>query len=278
MSPKRTPNMSFLSGVTLGKKGDYQTWMFAAAGLSLLFIAVYSVFSVVETIIDDSDRYEEIHLPNFAAINSTKERKQAFFNFLEPFVVEANGDILEERAKALKLQAYFERNGSLNSGRLEALNELREAYLLDPVESASKGSFEELLNRVDTIPTSLALAQAALESGWGTSRFARQGNNLFGIWCYKPGCGLVPKRRSAGKQHEVTVYRSPRESFLAYLRNLNTSSAYEALRDIRSAHRENGVEPSGRDLAPGLVQYSEERWTYVDKVRGMISANRLEDR
>lgn len=278
MSPKRKPNMSFLSGVKLAKKGDYQTWMFVAAGLSLLFIAVYSVFSVVENIIEDSDRIEEVSLPDFAAITSTKERKQAFFNFLEPFIVEANGDILEERADALKLQAYFERNDRLNGSRLETFNELREAYKLDPVEQASKRSFDELLDRVDTIPSSLALAQAAIESGWGTSRFARQGNNLFGMWCYEPGCGLVPQRRSAGKTHEVTFYRSPQESFLAYLRNLNTGSAYQALRDIRSTHRENGVEPSGRDLAPGLVRYSQERWTYVDKVRGMISSNRLEDR
>ncbi|MBD5782355.1 glucosaminidase domain-containing protein [Pelagicoccus sp. NFK12] len=277
MSPIRKPNMSFLQGVDLAKKSDYQTWMFAAAGLSLLFIAVYSVFSVVETIIEE-ERYEEVHLPNFAAITSTKERKQAFFDFLEPFVVEANGDILEERAEVLKLQAYFERNQRLSGSRLESFNQLRESYKLDPVDSASAQSFRELLNRVDTIPVSLALAQAAIESGWGTSRFARQGNNLFGMWCYEPGCGLVPKRRSPGKTHEVTVYRSPRESFLAYLRNLNTGPAYGALRDIRASHRENGVEPSGRDLAPGLVRYSQERWTYVDKVRGMIAANRLDSR
>ncbi|MDQ8182525.1 glucosaminidase domain-containing protein [Pelagicoccus sp. SDUM812005] len=270
--------MSFLSGVSLAKRSDYQTWMFVAAGLSLLFIAVYSVFSVVETIIDEPERSEEVRLPNFSAITSTQERKQAFFEFLEPFVAEANGDILEERAEVLKLQAYFERNQRLNGSRLESFNELREAYKLDPVDAASPGAFRELLARVDTIPTSLALAQAAIESGWGTSRFARQGNNLFGMWCYEPGCGLVPKRRSAGKKHEVTVYRSPRESFLAYLHNLNTGAAYEALRDIRAAHRENGVEPTGRDLAPGLVRYSQERWTYVDKVRGMISANRLDER
>ncbi|MDQ8187503.1 glucosaminidase domain-containing protein [Pelagicoccus sp. SDUM812002] len=270
--------MSFLSGVSLAKKSDYQTWMFAAAGLSLLFIAVYSAFSVVENIIEDSEHYEEVHLPNFAAITTGNDRKQAFFDFLEPFVAEANGNILEERAAALKLEAYFERNGRLNGSRMEAFNDQRQIYKLDPVESASSRSFEELLNRVDTIPASLALAQAAIESGWGTSRFARQGNNLFGMWCYEPGCGLVPKRRSPGKTHEVTVYRSPRESFLAYLRNLNTGSAYTALRDIRAAHRENGVEPTGRDLAPGLVRYSQERWTYVDKVRGMISANGLDER
>lgn len=270
--------MSLLSGVTLGRRGDYQTWMFAAAGLSLLFIAVYSVFSVVENIIDDSDRDEQVTLPNFASIASSKERKQAFFAFLEPFVSEANDKILEERAQALKLRSYFERNARLNDSRLEDFNALRESYELEPVEEATSSGFDELLSRVDTVPASLALAQAALESGWGTSRFARKGNNLFGIWCYEPGCGLVPARRSPGKSHEVTKYKTPRDSFLAYLRNLNTGGAYTGLRDIRAAHRENGVEPSGRDLAQGLVRYSEERWAYVEKVRNMISVNRLDER
>ncbi|MBK1877112.1 glucosaminidase domain-containing protein [Pelagicoccus mobilis] len=277
MSPKRIPNLSLLRGVSLGRKGDYQTWMFAAAALSLLVIAVYSVLNVVETIIDD-DRLEEVSLPNFAAIENVGERKQAFFEFLEPFVAKANEDILEERAEALKLQSYFERNDRLSAGRLEDFNALREAYKLDPVEEANSREFEELLARVDTIPASLALAQAAIESGWGTSRFARLGNNLFGMWCYEPGCGIVPQRRPAGKTYEVTAYASPSESFLAYLRNLNTNSNYTALRDIRSAHREKGVEPTGYDLAGGLSRYSQERWTYVTKVRKMISSNDLEDR
>ncbi|EDY80829.1 hypothetical protein VDG1235_446 [Verrucomicrobiia bacterium DG1235] len=252
--------------------------MLAAAGLSLLLIAVYSIFNVVENIIDDSDRFEEVSLPNFAAIPSVKERKEAFFSFLEPFVIEANGDILEEREAALKLQQYFDRNGSLNRKRLEAFNELRDKYGLDELESAEAAAFEELLARVDTIPVSLALAQAAIESGWGTSRFARQGNNLFGMWCYDKGCGIVPKRRPSGKTYEVAAYRSPYESFLAYLSNLNTNEVYSDLRDIRSTHRENGVEPSGRDLAAGLTRYSQERWTYVQKVRNMISSNGLENR
>lgn len=277
MSPKRTPNLSFIRGVKFGRIGDYQSWMFAAAALSLLVIAVYSVFNVVETIIEE-ERIEEVTLPDFASIQSVKERKQAFFEFLKPFVSQANADILEERAATLKLQSYFERNGKLTSGRLEDLNELREAYKLAPVTQASDRIFKELLDRVDTIPASLALAQAAIESGWGTSRFARQGNNLFGMWCYEPGCGIVPKRRPAGKSYEVTAYDSPRDSFLAYLRNLNTNSSYAALREIRSAHRENGVEPTGHDLAGGLSRYSQERWTYVTKVRRMISSNDLEQR
>lgn len=280
MSPKRKPNLSLLKGVNLSRSGDYQTWMFATAAFSLFLIAIYSVFNVVETIVEEIQEEAEaqvpVTLPNFASIASNKERKAAFFNFLEPFVTEANENILKERESVLKLESYFERNGKLGGSRLESFNQLRESYDLDPVEAATGRTFKELLARVDTIPVSLALAQAAIESGWGTSRFARQGNNLFGMWCYKPGCGIVPKRRPAGEIYEVTAYPSPRESFLAYLKNLNTNYNYASMRDIRATHRANGVEPSGRDLAGGLTRYSQERWTYVEKVRRMISSNKLE--
>lgn len=276
MSPKRKPNMSFLSGVTHAGKSDYQIWMLAAAGISLLLIAVYTLFNLAGSLFED--RFDDVDLPDFAAITSSSERKQAFFDFLEPYVAQANEQILEERAAALKLQSYYDRNGKLSRGRLADFNALRESYKFDPVETPTARDFEDLLNRVDIIPASLALAQAAIESGWGTSRFARQGNNLFGIWCYEPGCGLVPQRRPAGKTYEVAAYPSPRASFLDYLRNLNTGSAYVGLRDIRSTHRENGVEPTGSDLASGLSRYSQERWTYVEKVRGLIASNGLDQR
>lgn len=260
---------------------DYQSWMFAGAGISLMIIAAYSFFVVVEEVIEEQRiedrRAEEIHLPAFASITNVKERKTAFFDFLRPFVDEANREILKDRAEILQLQQYFERNGKLNGRRIEKLNTYLEQYDFEAVaDSVAERDIRDLLNRADTIPASLVLAQAAIESGWGTSRFAREGNNLFGMWCYEPGCGIVPRRRPAGRTYEVAAYNSPRESFEAYLGNLNTNSSYAALREIRYSHRSNGVEPSGSDLAAGLVKYSQERWEYVDKVRGMISSNRLE--
>ncbi|MBC2605549.1 glucosaminidase domain-containing protein [Pelagicoccus albus] len=273
--------MSLLKGVSFSPPSDYQTWMFLASALSLIVISIYSVLSVVETIIEEKEQYrheEIVHLPNFASIASTPERKKAFFNFLEPFVVEANREILEERSQVESFRDYFEENGELSGKRLVLFNVLRESYGLEMVETAGLEDIAELLNRVDVIPASMVLAQAAIESGWGTSRFARQGNNLFGIWCYEPGCGIVPRRRPAGETYEVAAYDTPRDSFLAYIRNLNTSHHYEALRDIRAAHRENGMEVTGKDLAGGLSNYSQERWTYVRKVRGLIASNRLEER
>lgn len=264
-----------LRGVTFGGKADYQTWMFAAAGLSLLLIAAYSLFNVVEEAIVEY-QIEHRPTPEFASIADVQARKEAFFEYFLPYVEEANTEVLEDRAEVIRLQQSFERYGSLSGGRLGRLNDLLEEYGLEAVDAPSWREFETLLERVDTVPASLALAQAAIESAWGTSRFAIEGNNLFGMWCYKPGCGIVPRRRPAGRTYEVAAYDTAEDSFRAYLRNLNTNASYEDLREIRFAHRSNGVEPSGYDLAAGLVRYSQERWTYVEKVRGVILKSGLE--
>jgi len=276
MSPKRSPNLSFLRGISTRSKSDYQTWVFVAAAFSLLVITAYSLVNVVEEVLVDRSAVEQVSLPDFSSFQAVAERKAAFFGFLQPFVARANEEILEERARALKLQQRFARIGRLSGGRLEDFNALRDRYKLPPVETVAARDFQALLDRVDTIPSSLALAQAAIESGWGTSRFARQGNNLFGMWCYRPGCGIVPRRRPEGRTYEVAAYESPYQSFSAYIQNLNTNAHYQTLRDIRSSFRDRGQEASGHDLAGGLVRYSQERWTYVDKVRSMISSNRLD--
>mgnify|MGYP002064425563 CR=1 FL=1 len=95
----------------------------------------------------------------------------------------------------------------------------------------------ELRRRVDTVPIRLALAQAAKESGWGTSRFARKGNNFFGQWCYDEGCGLVPRARGEGRSHEVRAFDSPGDSVASYLRNINTHHGYRELRHARAGLR-----------------------------------------
>ena len=280
MSPARKKNMKLLQGVTFGAQADYQTWIFAVAGLSLMFVAAHSLVTVVEEHVEElrveERRVEERPMPNFASISDVQARKTTFFRHLAPYVEEANSRVLQDRASILKLEQYFDSHGGLSSGRLEELNAFLEEYGLDRVDAARKDLFHRLLMRADTIPASLALAQAALESGWGTSRFARQGNNLFGIWCYEPGCGLVPKRRPPGRSYEVAAYPNPADSFSAYFRNLNSSVHYQDLREIRYQHRVKGAEPTGYDLAEGLVRYSQERWTYVDKVRNLIVQNRLE--
>jgi len=123
---------------------------------------------------------------------------------------------------------------------------------------------------------SLALAQAANESAWGTSRFAREGNNYFGQWCFEPGCGLVPENRASGKTHEVARFSSPAESVKAYIENLNSNSAYEALRSQRAKQGESSSPIGGMALSNGLLNYSERGQDYVHDIQGLIQNNQLE--
>lgn len=136
--------------------------------------------------------------------------------------------------------------------------------------------WNELLKRINTVPSSLALAQSANESAWGTSRFAQEGNNYFGQWCFQPGCGLVPKSRTAGKTHEVEKFSSAADSVKAYIDNLNRNSAYEKLRSLRAQRAEKNGSFSGTELAPGLLKYSERGKEYVLEIQSMIRINKLE--
>ena len=123
---------------------------------------------------------------------------------------------------------------------------------------------------------SLALAQAAKESGWGTSRFAREGNNYFGQWCYKAGCGIVPASRAPGRTHEVEAFDSPAESVASYMRNINTHSGYKSFREARKVQRSEADALSGVALAAELSQYSERRDAYVAELRQLIVGNDLD--
>ena len=215
-------------------------------------------------------------LPDFEAIDDMDARKAAFFSFLDPYVEQVNREILRQRARLARVEERLGR-GPLDRRNERWLRETATAYgvgLLDD-EAPSPALIDRLRLRIDIIPESMALAQAALESGWGTSRFARQGNNLFGIWCYEPGCCIVPRHRPEGADYEVAAFRSPRDAFRAYSRNLNSNPAYESMWLIRQQLRREGQVISGLLLADGLYRYSQEQWGYVEKVKSVIRSNDL---
>ncbi|MGC9452557.1 MAG: glucosaminidase domain-containing protein [Oceanipulchritudo sp.] len=216
-------------------------------------------------------------LPDFSSIEDIGQRKAAFFSYLEPFIERANARILRDRER-LDLVIRRLGNGYLGRRNERWARSMVQSHGLDvdPEEPLSVAILERLRLRMDVIPPSLALAQAALESGWGTSRFARQGNNLFGIWCHEPGCGIVPRKRPPGATYEVARYSSPKGCFQAYLRNLNSNPAYESLWLLREQSRLQGEPPSGLQLADGLYRYSQEQWRYVSKVKTLIRSNGLQ--
>ena len=131
-----------------------------------------------------------------------------------------------------------------------------------------------MLKRTDITPLLLVLAKSANESNWGQSRFARQGNNMFGQWCSRKGCCLVLNRREFGKQHEVAAFETVIASVRSYLNNINSNRAYGRLRDLRQRARRRGERPAAEDLAAGLDPYSQRRMAYVNDIRAMIRLNR----
>ena len=205
--------------------------------------------------------------PDFEQITVIKERKQAFFQFLEPLVREANSELLQQRDKIIALQ------------KKDSLSDKDKAWLAEQYDRyrVKDENPDSLLLAVDTIPPSLALAQAAIESAWGTSRFALEANNFYGQWCFTTGCGLVPNQRPAGSTHEVRKFYSASQSVASYIHNLNSHPTYATLRQLRASARQNGnADFSGCSLAQGLERYSERGLDYVNSVRQLIRTNALE--
>lgn len=216
-------------------------------------------------------------MPDFSAIPDIDERKATFFDFLLPHVESANREIVRKRGY-LKRISRRSQYGAVNKRDLHWLSQQAYAHGIDVDDDTPDwlAVIQQLDLRMDVIPPSMALAQAALESGWGTSRFARKANNLFGIRCWEPGCGIVPGDRPAGAGYEVERYRSPARCFLRYIEILNGNPAYRQMWALRRNARENGELPEGSLLMGGLSRYSTQGQEYINRVRRVISANQLQ--
>lgn len=203
-------------------------------------------------------------------IQEIDRRKAVFFKMLLPLVLITNERLVVDR-KRLEVLREREMTGKSIAPKDAAwMAKQFESYRVDA------GQWDLLLRRVDEVPPSLALAQAAVESGWGTSRFAREGNALFGQWVWGEGAeGLVPEQREDGMTHKIKVFDTPLDAVSAYIKNLNTHRAYRSLRDIRAKMRREGSTLNGAALAAGLESYSEKGHEYIDLIRGIIAANEL---
>lgn len=213
--------------------------------------------------------------PEPAATGTVAERKERFFDSLRPKVAGENERIRAQRERLKALHGRLDSGGSLDGGERRWLDELARRYRVNLPDRPGPGDLTPLLRKVDTVPTALVLAQAAIESNWGRSRFAREGNNLFGLWCFQEGCGLVPLRREGGKSHEVENFSTVQAGVRQYLLNLNRHPRYEELRQRRATARRDGRSPNATDLAAGLDGYSQRGQDYVREVRAVIRHNDL---
>lgn len=214
-------------------------------------------------------------LPDFDVFSNVDLKKEAFFSYFHYFIEAENERILGMREKLSAFSAILAHGGDLSELENETLTTLSEQYRLQDSGLFVVDLVDELLIRVDIIPVSLALAQAATESAWGTSRFAREGNNIFGQWCFDEGCGLVPGQRADDKSHEVRAFSTVEASISAYFRNLNTNPSYEYLRELRAQMRMKDKPLDSRALAQGLLRYSERGHVYIAELYDIIRINDL---
>lgn len=145
-------------------------------------------------------------MPDFTRYEAGAERKQVFFSYFLPLIEQHNTAVLESRQQVM---VWNRDRDNIDWWDLFQIENLAEEYRLDDFDIDNDEHWTTLLRRVDAVPPSLALAQAANESGWGTSRFGREGYNFYGQWCYQPGCGMVPNGRNTGKMHEVAILIHP---------------------------------------------------------------------
>lgn len=202
-------------------------------------------------------------------IDKKYPRQAHFFKHLMPAVEKSNQLVLNQRKNVLSLSSRWQKNHSLTVQEQQKLKSLAHAYQV-PMSSNLQQVFSQLKKRVDVVPASMALAQAANESAWGKSRFARLGKNYFGQWCYQPGCGIVPKARAKNAHYEVKRFSSVESSIASYIHNLNTNASYQSFRNLRAQSRLKSQQLNGYDLAQGLVQYSTLRYTYVKMIQNLI--------
>ena len=199
-------------------------------------------------------------------IENTKKRKEFFIQIVLPLIIKENNNIKLDRRTLFNII-----NKSNNT--TSEINWLDNKYKQYGVKSKNLST---LKIRMDEIPVSLAIAQAAKETGWGTSRFAQEGNALFGQWTWS-GEGLKPKDAEEGKGHKVMKFNVLQASVRAYQRNLNTHSTYKKFRKVRAEFRDLNKPLDSMELSKYLNNYAETGNQYVEVLQKIIKQNKLQD-
>ncbi|WP_163339517.1 glucosaminidase domain-containing protein [Desulfopila sp. IMCC35008] len=206
-------------------------------------------------------------------------KKRVFFRLMGPLILHANELIQADRQQLESIIKTIKSGKTPSPSEQSFLKESAVAYKVaekeEDVDITDRGLQDELLRRVDTLPPSLVLAQTAEESGWGTSRFAVEGNALFGMWTWSDK-GITPKeQRSEHGDHKIASYETPLQSVIAYMRNINTHPSYKSLRAGRAEMRRAGTKIAGWELAKTLTKYSERGQEYVDSLHALMKTNML---
>ncbi len=222
----------------------------------------------------------------YAAQMQVSDKKALFYRLMLPLVMHANEMAMNFHKGLLQARDEFEAEGEISPQSLELVQRLaalvpgisiEDSKTLQANHVEMRELLDGLLYRVDVIPAGLALGQAAYESGYGTSRFASEGNSLFGQWTYGDE-GLKPReqRTSSKGDYRIKAFEWPFDSVRGYFINLMSHPAYEDFRRLRAELRAAGKPLDSLHLADGLLRYSERGEQYVNSLKGIIRANNLD--
>ena len=199
-------------------------------------------------------------------LGDTKTKRELFIKIVLPLILDENNKIAEDRKKLFQILG---KNFNTVGERVWLKRRFKEYKIEDK-------DFSKLKMRMDIIPVSIALAQAANESGWGTSRFALEGNALFGQWTWSKK-GISPKNKNPDQSHKILQFQILKASVRAYKNNLNTHNAYKEFREVRAQLRQEGKQIIGLDLTKYIKNYAAIGEKYVTIIEGIIEQNSLTD-
>jgi len=205
-------------------------------------------------------------------ISDVSEAKSYFFNHMYEMVAKENNKVKNERRFIEEILGSNILNINFDSPSFHKLLLIKQKYKIKNIYA-----LQEYLKKIDIVPPSLAIAQAAVESAWGRSRFVREASNIFGHWTYNPEIGIIPRRRSLDASHFIRVFSSLKDSTSAYILNLNRNLAYKSFQEKRYSQRIKNQQPDGLTLSQTMLNYSGIAQEYLTILKDLILLNNLQE-
>tara|TARA_Y100001970_G_scaffold262752_1_gene347395 strand:+ start:1807 stop:2814 length:1008 start_codon:yes stop_codon:yes gene_type:complete len=212
---------------------------------------------------------------NYLINNIKDDKKRNFIKKILPSISNYNKIILAERRQLIQIRDYLNVHKTLLKKDQQFLENLANKYSVSIKNTHKIDIIDNLMSNVDIIPNSIVLAQAANESGWGASRFAKDYNAFFGQYTYDSNLGVVPAERPIGKKHLIKYFSSIDESVQSYFYNINTHHAYKEFRELRKKLRQEGLSLDIKLLLSKLDSYAEDK-NYIKSINSIISKNKLQ--
>jgi len=204
-------------------------------------------------------------------IKNSKEAHNYFSEYIYELTKKENIKILEDRNFVRNLLTSNNLKATITDIELKKLNKLKKRYRIKELYD-----LKSYMMKIDVIPPSMSIAQAAVESAWGKSRFTKKANNIFGHWTYNAKNGIVPQRREEGSKHFIRIFSSIQDSLRAYMLNLNRHAAYKSFHKKRYETRIKNKKPMGIELSQTIIKYSGIGEKYLAILKSVIKKHKLE--